>query len=427
MIEALYRHFLAYPKISTDTRKIEKDSIFFALKGPNFNANQFALQALEAGAAMAVVDDPTLPKNDRLFLVKDVLEALQQLAQQHRDQLSIPVLALTGSNGKTTTKELIHSVLSEKFRTLATKGNLNNHIGVPLTLLEINANHEFAIIEMGANHQKEIEALCTIAHPTCGLITNIGKAHIEGFGGEEGIKKGKGELFDYLKSQQGKLFVNGDSSVLMEMAEHADRLVYGSKADFFVQGKNLGADPFLKLEWIENNQSLFITTQLIGKYNFDNAMAAIAIGKYFGLTREQIKHGLEKYLPENNRSQIVKKGTNVLIMDAYNANPSSMKVALENFAEMQAGNKRFIIGDMLELGDASEKEHWNIVSLTEELNLNGIFVGPIFGNLPEIKNKVHFATTDEAMLYLKSNPIENTHILVKGSRGMKLERLSEVL
>lgn len=427
MTERIYQAFLQYPNISTDTRKIIPDSIFFALKGPNFDANQFAGQALEQGAKYVVVDDARVVKDERYFLVEDGLTALQNLALHHRRQLNIPVLALTGSNGKTTTKELIHSVLSEKFNTLATKGNLNNHIGVPLTLLSIRPEHEFAIIEMGANHQKEIEFLCGIAEPSYGMITNIGKAHIEGFGGEEGIKKGKGELFAYLREHQGKLFVNAKAPVLMEMSQTDDRLLFGEGNLLFMSGKNLGANPFLELELNDGEKSFPVKMKLIGKYNFDNAMAAAAIGKYFGLGMEQIVHGLEKYTPENNRSQIVQKGNNTLIMDAYNANPSSMKVALENFSEMNAQQKFFIIGDMLELGDASAKEHAGILALSQSLQLHGMFIGPIFSALPEIKSLLHFPNTAAAGEYLKQHPFQNTHLLIKGSRGMKLETLTEHL
>lgn len=423
MTDQLYQAYLKHPNVVTDTRKIVSDSIFFALKGPNFNANQFALQALQNGCSYAVVDEKEFAIDDRFFLVEDVLSTLQQLARHHREQLNIPVLALTGSNGKTTTKELINSVLSQRFRTLATKGNLNNHIGVPLTLLEIRSEHEFAIIEMGANHQKEIAELCSIALPQYGMITNIGKAHIEGFGSEEGIRKGKGELFAHLRNGNFKAFVNGDSEVLMEMSEGMDRLVYGHGKDHYLQGRNCGANPFLELEIFNQNEIIHVKTQLIGKYNFDNALAAAAIGKFFGLSMDEIKKGLETYLPENNRSQIMKKGSNTLIMDAYNANPSSMKVALENFAEMKADKKLFIIGDMLELGEASLKEHRNIIHLSENLGLKGIFIGPIFGELLETSSHEHFLNAEEAKKFLVSSKLENHHLLIKGSRGMKLESL----
>lgn len=426
-LEKLYAAWKQYPKIVTDTRKIEKDSIFFALKGPNFNANQFAMTALENGCRYAVVDEKIFAPDDRFFLVDDVLNCLQQLAHHHRKQLSIPVLAITGSNGKTTSKELIHSVVSRKFKTLATRGNLNNHIGVPLTLLEIQAHHEFAIIEMGANHQKEIAALCEIAAPDFGMITNIGKAHIEGFGGVEGIKKGKGEMYDFLRKHNRKVFVNADSEMLMEMSEGMDRILYGQSDGNYLIGKNCGAHPFLELELTDQNKTIKIKTHLVGKYNFDNALAAAAICKFFGVETEEIKAGLESYLPENNRSQILNKGDNTLIMDAYNANPSSMKVALENFAEMDATHKLFIIGDMLELGEESNKEHEAIAVLCDALGLKGIFIGPIFGSAIDKTRKTHFENTESAKKHLAGLGLQNHHILIKGSRGMKLETLVDFI
>ncbi|HRE75223.1 MAG TPA: UDP-N-acetylmuramoyl-tripeptide--D-alanyl-D-alanine ligase [Flavobacteriales bacterium] len=427
MIEQLYSHYCKYPQVVTDTRKLIPGSLFFALKGPNFDANQFAEQALEQGCAMAVVDDPNVVKDNRFFLVGDVLTALQELAKYHRQQLKIPVLALTGSNGKTTTKELMHAVLSEQFNTLATSGNLNNHIGVPLTLLSIRPEHEFAIIEMGANHQKEIAALSRIALPEFGLITNIGKAHIEGFGGVEGIKKGKGELYDFLRTGNFLAFVNADSDVLMEMSEGMNRKLYGHGEGNYMRGLNKGANPFLEMEIAENGKSISVKTQIVGKYNFDNALAAAAVGKYFGLSLQQIKAGLEKYVPENNRSQILQKGNNTLILDAYNANPSSMRVALENFAEMKASNKFFIIGDMLELGDASPEEHLSMIELSRQLGLKGAFVGPLFGSQIKDSSLLHFLDTAAAKKFIAEHPFQQYHILIKGSRGMRLEGLLEVI
>lgn len=430
MITSLYAIFNRFPRIVTDTRKPVEDSLFFALKGPNFNANLFAEKALENGSRYAVVDDPEVVKDERYLLVEDGLTALQELAAYHRSQLSIPVLALTGSNGKTTTKELIRSVLSSRFHTLATAGNLNNHIGVPLTLLSITKAHEFAIIEMGANHRGEIAALCEIARPEFGLITNIGKAHIEGFGSEEGIRLGKGELYDYLRNHYGKVFVNGDHSMLIEMSEGMDRYVYGNygeQAGIFLRGQFVSADPFLKTElWLDGQKKL-VNTQIIGQYNTENVLAAAAVGKYFGVPAEGICLGLENYQPDNNRSQVVQKGDYTLIMDAYNANPSSMKAALENFAGMKAAHKWFILGDMLELGAESLTEHQAIVDLTQELKLEGIFVGPIFGECLTDSKLNHFAHTAEAKDWLRTHKPASGLVLLKGSRGIKLETLAEVL
>lgn len=434
MMQELYNHFLSNPDICTDTRAIKKGAIFFALKGDNFNANQFAEKALNDGCSIAVIDEPQYKKDERFFLVKDVLETLQQLANHHRRQLSIPILAITGTNGKTTSKELVNAVLSEKYAVLATKGNLNNHIGVPLTLLSIKREHEVAIIEMGANHQGEIAMLCKLAEPDHGMITNIGKAHLEGFGGAEGVIKAKNELYDYIKQKKGKLFVNADNDLLMRLAGTADKITFGSSEATDYYGILMESNPFVKLKCkskqdqqpIENKK--LIETALIGKYNFENILAAACIGDYFKLTAGQIKSGLEKYVPSNNRSQVMQTKSNLILLDAYNANPSSMNAAIENFAQMQKTDKWVILGDMLELGDESEKEHKQIIELLKQKNIQrAILVGPHFMKAADKTFTNLFSTSEEALNYLKSFPVHNATILVKGSRGIKLEKLVEAL
>ena len=441
MIQDLYKHFLKHPAVCTDTRDIKPGSIFFALKGDNFNANKFAEQALESGCSIAVIDEefPLFKgargiKDDRYFFVNDVLSTLQALANYHRKQLSIPVISITGTNGKTTSKELLNAVLSEKFKVLATKGNLNNHIGVPLTLLNITKVHEIAIIEMGANHVGEIAMLCAIAEPDFGMITNIGKAHLEGFGGFEGVVKTKSELYNFIKQKNGKLFVNAEDELLQKLSDGIDKVTFGTARDADFIGKFIESNPFVKLKCKskKDTQSIDkknqITTQLVGKYNFQNILAAACIGDYFNVSEEQIKKGLENYVPTNNRSQIIQTKNNFLLLDAYNANPSSMNAAIENFAEMNQPHKMVILGDMLELGDDSAKEHDAIVSLLKNKNLNNaLLVGPFFMKSGKLINAKTFSNTDEVVDYLKQNPINNTTVLIKGSRGIKLEKVVEVL
>ncbi|MFZ5552736.1 MAG: UDP-N-acetylmuramoyl-tripeptide--D-alanyl-D-alanine ligase, partial [Bacteroidota bacterium] len=400
VIQKLYEAYLKFPVISTDTRKIVPRSIFFALKGPNFNANTFAAKALEEGCEYAVVDEKQNAVSDKYFLVDDVLATLQQLARHHRDQLTIPVFALTGSNGKTTTKELICSVLKQKYKVHATTGNLNNHIGVPLTVLGITKEHEIAVVEMGANHIGEIAALCKIADPGLGMITNIGKAHIEGFGSEEGVKIAKSEMYVHLRNKNGIVFVNADDPLLMQLSAGMERKTYGIKHINYLSGYFKNSSPFLELEITEEEKTSEIKTQLVGKYNLPNVLAAAAIGKHFGLNSAEIKKGIESYTPDNNRSQVVKKGSNTLIMDAYNANPSSMKAAIENFAGMEAKNKFFILGDMRELGQMSEDEHKKMVELTQQLNLKGIFAGEEFLKVKENSSATFFQTAAEVSEYL---------------------------
>jgi UDP-N-acetylmuramoyl-tripeptide--D-alanyl-D-alanine ligase len=417
-------------KICTDTRQIIPESIFFALSGENFNGNQFAKHALEKGCSYAIVDDDNLAQNDNIFLVENVLSSLQQLAAFHREKYKIPVLAITGSNGKTTTKELLNAVLSKKFNTLATKGNLNNHIGVPLTLLQLNEKHDFAIVEMGANHQKEIHSLCEIANPDFGIITNIGKAHLEGFGGIEGVKKGKGELFDFISAKGGKVFINGDDKTLSEMSTKLDKITYGTTKLFDVVGQTITSDPYLSFRWktrytaSELKTAETVQSKLVGNYNLSNLLCAAAVGNFFKVSEADINQAITEYVPENNRSQLFKSLKNELILDMYNANPTSMEAAIENFAKMKSENKIVILGDMLELGEESAAEHEKIFSLAQQKRFEQMFlVGPSFHSLTSKENGIFFPNAEQALEYLKEKKLEGKTILIKGSRGTKLETL----
>ena len=435
MIEKLYSIFLKHPLVCTDTRDIKPGSIFFALKGGNFNGNQFAEKAIEMGCAYAVIDEKEFQKNENYFLVDDVLKALQQLANHHRKQLNIPVIGITGSNGKTTSKELVNAVLSKKYKVLATVGNLNNHIGVPLTLLSITKEHEMAIVEMGANHQGEIAELCTIAEPDFGIITNIGKAHLEGFGGIEGVKKGKSELYKYIQSKSGKLFVHGDDDVLLELASSTEKVTYGTKKLYDIVGAIAeNTSEFISFQWatrynaVNIKKSELVPTQLVGIYNYYNLLCAACVGHYFKVEDELINQALKEYAPSNNRSQLHKTKSNTLILDYYNANPSSMSLAIENFASLNQPNKMVILGDMLELGSESEKEHDAIVTLLQQKNIsNALLVGPLFINAGKKVNAKTFSTSDDVVEFLKQNKIADSTILIKGSRGIKLEKVVEVL
>ncbi|MBA2611101.1 MAG: UDP-N-acetylmuramoyl-tripeptide--D-alanyl-D-alanine ligase [Bacteroidetes bacterium] len=432
-IEDLYDLYLkADQKICTDTRKLDAGSVFFALKGGNFNANEFAQKAIDAGCSIAVVDEEKYITDAKIVLVEDVLKALQQLATHHRRQLTIPFLAITGSNGKTTNKELINAVLSKKFKTLATIGNLNNHIGVPLTLLNIKAEHEFAIIEMGANHQGEINELCHIAEPDLGLITNIGKAHMEGFGGIEGIKKGKSELYKYIKTKSGKVFVNGDDEVVFGLSFDNDKITYGCKKIYDVIGKDCTTSETVSLKYTTRygekdfNKLPLINTQIVGSYNFINCLTAACVGNYFKVEDDLIKEALEDFLPNMNRSQLVKTLRNTILLDAYNANPNSMSAAIENFANYRSEKKLLLLGDMFELGEYSHDEHQKIVNLLQEKKLNNVvLVGDEFFKLENQFKK--FKTTQECLNYLKELQVSDNTILIKGSRGMKMEMLQDVL
>ncbi len=425
-IEALHQRFLECTAVCTDTRKVQEGDLFFALKGDNFNGNKFAAEALEKGAKYAVIDEAEYLDREHMFLVSDALEALQQLATYHRNWLNIPIISLTGSNGKTTTKELINAVLSTGFKTSATLGNLNNHIGVPLTLLSMTKSTEIGIVEMGANHQKEIEFLCNIAQPNYGYITNFGKAHLEGFGGIEGVIKGKSELYDHLKANDGLLFINGNDTKQIEQAgDYKKTVVFSDDTNRDVQIEVLNADPMVSVRYKEET----IHTHLIGRYNANNIAAAIAIGDHFKLTPEAIKKGIEGHEPDNNRSQIMQRGTNKLIMDAYNANPTSMKAALENLSGLSDVKKIAFLGDMFELGETAIEEHQGIYDLAHSLNVDQIYlVGSLFGNVQGTSSKITVCSDFDSFkdLIMLDPPINST-ILIKGSRGMAMERILEVL
>ncbi|HYG51539.1 MAG TPA: UDP-N-acetylmuramoyl-tripeptide--D-alanyl-D-alanine ligase [Flavobacteriales bacterium] len=431
-IPELHTLFLKHQQVCTDTRKIIDGSIFFALKGENFNGNKFAQQALEQGCAYAVIDEKEYAVGNKTILVNNVLTCLQQLASFHRDYWNTAggyvrrdVIALTGSNGKTTTKELIHAVLRQTMHCYATVGNLNNHIGVPLTLLALKPEHTLAIVEMGANHQKEIELLCNIAKPNFGIITNVGKAHLEGFGGEEGVLKGKGELYDYIRQHDGHIFVNGDDEKLMKIAKGISAYTYGYGEHNMVKGKILDKNIFLEMEVSADGEVKHVATNLTGTYNGINVLCAYAVGWIFDMEHEQIIKGIESYTPDNSRSQVVKTGFNTLILDAYNANPSSMSLALENLARIDAPQKMFVLGDMREMGEHAQAEHLAILNKIKELKLNGILVGEEFSRYRNNFDFTFFENTPKALEWLKEMKIKNNLVLIKGSRGIKLEQVVE--
>ncbi|MFH6770039.1 UDP-N-acetylmuramoyl-tripeptide--D-alanyl-D-alanine ligase [Gaetbulibacter aquiaggeris] len=424
-INELHALFLECSSASTDTRKITKNAMFFALKGDNFNGNVYAKQALQQGAKYAIIDDASYVRSSQTILVKDVLTTLQQLASFHRLYLKTPIIALTGSNGKTTTKELINATLSKKYQTVATKGNLNNHIGVPLTLLLMDKFTEIGIVEMGANHQKEIEFLCSIAKPDYGLITNFGKAHLEGFGGIEGVIKGKSEIYEFLITNNKTIFVNSNDPIQVEKTKQANIFTFGKEANVDVQIGFIEAQPNVKVQY----NHLIINTQLIGEYNFTNIAIAIAIANYFKVDDNFIKEAIEAYIPSNNRSQVIQTGTHKIIMDAYNANPTSMRAALLNFEKLNDKIKVAILGDMFELGHEAEKEHQNIVDLASTQLLDKIIlIGANFYKTKIVSPKV---TTFESFDDFKNNfnlsELEFATLLIKGSRGMALERVLELL
>lgn len=430
-LNEIYKVYLKYPIISTDTRKIEKNSIFLALKGSNFNGNEFADKALELGASYAIIDEAAYKKDERFILVEDVLETLQELAKHHRDQLNIPIIGITGTNGKTTSKELIQAVLKQKYKVFATKGNLNNHIGVPLSLLSINKETEIAVIEMGANHQLEIAFLCSLAKPGYGLITNVGKAHLEGFGSYEGVKKAKAELYAWLSEHKGTLFLQKDNSELVSMAskfELEETISYGFNPKHDISGELIEDNPFLSLEWAFNKEKAVVESQLTGAYNAENILAAIAIGVYFGLNANEINTGIANYHPENNRSQIIKTKSNTIICDYYNANVSSMEAALKNIDLMETPlRKTLILGDMFELGDESLKEHRLLIEKALLLkDCDCIFVGKDFYKSKNEK-AAFYKTTDEAVDALKKKTIKDRLILLKASRGMTFEKILAVI
>ncbi len=422
----LYQLFLSHPVVSTDTRTISTGCLFFAIKGETFDGNSFASEAIAKGAAFSIIDDPAA-ESDKTILVPDVLTTIQQLASLHRSMLEIPVVAITGTNGKTTTKELMNAVLGSTYKVKATAGNLNNHIGVPLTLLSINSDTQIAIIEMGANHQGEIEFLCNLARPTHGLITNIGKAHLEGFGGYEGVIRTKSELYHFLRSVNGTALVNGNNRLLGELSEGMNRIFYGENEGFRTTGKPLQSAPYLDVSWFKNGENRIIQTQLVGAYNFENVMAAICAGVTFDVPDENIASSIAGYQPSNNRSQSLKTAYNLLILDAYNANPSSMQAALQNFGTIKAEKKMVILGDMLELGNEGAAEHTAILETISKMNLDKvILVGPEFLAVSESKF-LSFEDSSSAAEWLKQHPVKDFTILVKGSRGTKMEVVLDAL
>lgn len=425
-IQNIHKLFLKCSSVSIDTRKIEPKSFFVAIKGEKFDANTFAKEAIEKGASYVIIDNQEYFIDERTILVKDSLIALQELAKYHREYLKLPIIALTGSNGKTTTKELIQAVLAKKYNTKATIGNLNNHIGVPLTLLSFNSKTEIGIVEMGANHQKEIEFLCDIAQPDFGYITNFGKAHLEGFGGVEGVIKAKSEMYQFLSQKNKMVFVNLEDIIQVEKTKKMKTYSFGiNKPNSNLNITSIKANPFVEISFSNSH----IMSHLIGLYNANNINAAITIGKYFDVSDIDIKAAIEAYIPENNRSQLLRKNSNEIILDAYNANPSSMEVAIENFIQLEKPNKIAILGDMFELGAESLAEHKNIVDLLskEEMTIC-YFIGKDFYHNKMEKNNFHFYESFESFsVALKENKFENKMILIKGSRGMALERTLDFL
>jgi UDP-N-acetylmuramoyl-tripeptide--D-alanyl-D-alanine ligase len=415
-IEKIYKLYSKHYLVDTDTRNIRKNSMFFALKGANFNGNRFANEALTNGANFVIIDEKEFKINAKTILVDNVLETLQKLANYHRLQLQAKIIALTGSNGKTTTKELINCVLSKKYNTTATTGNLNNHIGVPLTLLSMTPKTEIGIVEMGANHQKEIEFLCSIAQPDFGYITNFGKAHLEGFGGIEGVIRGKSELYTFLTENDNIAFINPNDALQVEKTKHTKTI------SFLENSKFLDANPFVKL----SIKKVQVQSKLVGAYNYENIEAAITIGDYFKVAPLKIKNAIENYTPTNNRSQIIEKESNHIILDAYNANPSSMAVALENFSKIKKQFKTVILGDMFELGDESSKEHQEMVHLADSFSFsNTLYVGANF--YKTITKNHQFKSFEALKIYITKKPLKNQSILIKGSRGMQLERILDLL
>ncbi|MBQ6067986.1 MAG: UDP-N-acetylmuramoyl-tripeptide--D-alanyl-D-alanine ligase [Bacteroidales bacterium] len=429
-IEELYQVYLQSRTVTTDSRQITPGCLFFAFKGETFDGNAFAPQALEQGAALCVISDPKYGADDRCVVVDDVLAALQGLARYHRGHLSIPIIGVTGTNGKTTTKELVHAVLARRYRTHATAGNYNNHLGVPLTLLATPADAEVAIIEMGANHPGEIAALCHIADPDCGLITNVGRAHLEGFGSFEGVIQTKTELYRYLAAKHGTAFVNADNDILTAEAARCQlaTFTYGSSEQAQVRGHLVGSDPYMKFYIEEGDNVYSIQSRLLGNYNFDNAMAAAAVGRYLHVDLWDIKEAIEQYAPSNNRSQYKDTGRNSLILDCYNANPSSMKVALDNFEALPRANKVAMLGGMKELGEDSCKEHRAIVErLLAHPEIRAVLVGPEFAFAEGRPNVEWFSDSDAAVAYFAKHPLAGAMVLLKGSNSTRMWKLEGVL
>jgi UDP-N-acetylmuramoyl-tripeptide--D-alanyl-D-alanine ligase len=425
-MEKLFQLFYQTTGVSTDTRKIKKDSLYIALKGDNFDGNNFASQAIELGAKYAIVDNKDFENNTTIFFVDNALFFLQKLANHHRKQFDLPVVGITGSNGKTTTKELINAVLSTKYNVLCTEGNLNNHIGVPLTLLNLTKEHEIAIIEMGANKPKDIEELCLIAEPNYGIITNVGKAHLQGFLSFEGVIETKSELYSFINNNQGKIVINGDDEILNNKANsfQLEKITYGTLEENKIIGELIQLNPFVELKWKSADYSSpIIQTNLVGKYNFLNFLAAITFGTIFKVENEKINEAISNYVPTNNRSQVQKTERNTLIIDCYNANPSSMRLALESFKEIKHPNKLAILGDMFELGLESELEHKKIIDYCVENEIQFLTVGSFFKK----QNSYGFADTSETIEHIKSKELSNNLILIKGSRGIALEKIIEFL
>jgi UDP-N-acetylmuramoyl-tripeptide--D-alanyl-D-alanine ligase len=423
-IQELYRIYKESGSVQTDTRKLKKGDLFFALKGDTFNGNNFAAAAIEGGASYAVIDEKEFAIPGKTLLVDDALTTLQQLAKYHREQFNIPILAITGSNGKTTSKELVHAVLSSTYKTYTTEGNLNNHIGVPLTILKIKDDAELAVIEMGANHQQEIASYCRYALPTHGMITNCGKAHLEGFGGMEGVRKGKGELFDHLRAVKGTAFVMWDYDYLRTMSQGIPHIIKYGSLDADITGEVAQIEPFLSVKVKGEITNGIVHTNLVGDYNFPNVLAAVAIGEYFRVPADRIMHAIASYTSSNNRSQLIQAGSNTIILDAYNANPSSMRLAIENFMKLQGKDKVMILGAMAELGEDSLKEHQAIVDLisTREWK-NVVLTGGDFLKIahPYISMENSLAAAE----WYKQQHFENTQVLIKGSRSMQMEKILE--
>ena len=425
-LNELYELFLHHEKITTDSRHCPANSLFFALKGERFDGNQYAAKALEAGAAYAIIDNPEYLSGDRMILVDNVLDCLQQLAHRHRKVLGIPVIGITGTNGKTTTKELLASVLATKFNVLATEGNLNNQIGVPLTLLRMNPDHEIAVVEMGASHPGDIDELVHIVAPNYGLITNVGCAHLEGFGSFEGVLHTKGELYDYLRHTNGKIFINQENKDLMGIAHGLEQITYGQHEGAFAVGHVVESNPFLTFDWKQQGKIHVVETHLVGAYNIDNVLAAVAVGRYFKIPAERISRAIAAYEPTNNRSQYKKTERNDLIIDAYNANPTSMKAALDNFASLPVHPKAVVLGDMLELGKTSDELHSRIIRQLQAKAFDKVYLcGQHFARTAD--GFPSFTTTEELIAALRQDKLEGYHILIKGSHSMGLENVVELL
>lgn len=422
----LYDLFIHNPQITTDSRNCPKGSIFFALKGDKFDGNQYAGKALASGCVYAVIDNPDYYIGERTILVDNVLKTLQQLAHHHRKVLELPIIGITGTNGKTTTKELLAAVLSTKFNLLYTEGNFNNHIGVPLTLLRLTHDHEMAVIEMGASHPGDIKELVDIVHPNYGIITNVGRAHLEGFGSFEGVIRTKGELYDYIRRSKGKIFIKKENEYLQSIAKGIEQITYGNGDDAFASGQVVSCDPFLVFNWKQQGKLHTVETHMIGSYNLDNVLAAVAVGRFFKIPAERISRAIAAYEPTNNRSQFKKTENNELIIDAYNANPSSMKVALDNFITMPVQPKAIILGDMRELGPTSDELHAEVVEQIKKGQFDKVFLcGEHFSKVG--KEFSPFATTEAMVEELRKQPLKGYHILIKGSHSMGLEKLADIL